>query len=106
MMNATYTRPACVFTYVRSASQSRFGASAVKARSTRSAGRSVPSSLIVVRTHEQPRRTPDSPRCRAQLLRGRADRFPLRPVLVLVIEHHPHRALTHLDRIPARPSLI
>jgi hypothetical protein len=29
----------------------------------------------------------------------RLDRFPLRRVLVLVLEHHPHRALTQLGRV-------
>ncbi len=36
---------------------------------------------------------------RTQLLRDRADRFPLRPVLVAVIKHHPDRALTQLARV-------
>ena len=39
MTNATYTKPLQVLTYVRSATHSRFGAAAVKLRSTRSAGR-------------------------------------------------------------------
>jgi hypothetical protein len=34
------------------------------------------------------------------------DRLPLRRVLVLVLEHHPHRTLTHLDRVPAHPLLL
>src|SRR5690606_27408946 len=38
-------------------------------------------------------------RCRTQLLGHRRDRFPLRPVLMLMIEHHPHRPLTQLGRV-------
>jgi hypothetical protein len=38
-----------------------------------------------------------------QLLRDRLDRFPLRRVLVLMIEDHPHRPLAHLGRIRADP---
>src|SRR5690606_1240932 len=34
-----------------------------------------------------------------QLLGHRRDRFPLRSVLVLMIEHHPHRPLTQLGRV-------
>lgn len=32
--------------------------------------------------------------------------LPLRRVLVLVLEHHPHRTLTHLDRVLAHPLLL
>src|SRR5690606_3756265 len=38
-------------------------------------------------------------RCRTQLLGHRRDRFPLRPVLMLMIEHHPHPPLTQLGRV-------
>lgn len=61
MMNATYTQPEWVFTYVRSANHNRFGAVAVKSRSTRSAGRSASPSGMVVRTQDRPLRTPDRP---------------------------------------------
>ena len=36
---------------------------------------------------------------RAELLGDRADRFPLRPVLVLVVEDHPHRPVSQLVRV-------
>src|SRR5262245_26261448 len=42
----------------------------------------------------------------AELLRDRLDRLPLRRVLVLVLEHHPHRSLTHLRRVRTRPPLL
>ncbi len=60
-MNATYTQPAWVFTYVRSATHTRFGAGARNRRSTRSAGRSRRSSPSVVRTQIRPRRQPWRP---------------------------------------------
>src|SRR5512132_4118354 len=40
---------------------------------------------------------------RAQLLSDRADRLPLRPVLALVLEHHPHGPLTQLVRVLPLP---
>src|SRR5438874_6520195 len=55
--NATYTKPVQVLTYVRSETHNRFGAEAVKLRSTRSAGRGLSSSGIVVRFF-LPRTTP------------------------------------------------
>jgi hypothetical protein len=41
-----------------------------------------------------------------QLRRDRLDRLPLRRVLVLVLEHHPHRPRTHLRGIRTRPPLL
>src|SRR3954464_12863589 len=38
---------------------------------------------------------------RAQLLGHRTDRLPLRPVLVTVLQHHPHGPFTQLVGIPA-----
>src|SRR3954451_9833536 len=35
-----------------------------------------------------------------ELLRDRDDRVPLRRLLALVLEHHPHRPLPDLSRIP------
>jgi hypothetical protein len=35
-----------------------------------------------------------------ELLGDRLDRVLLRRILVLVVEHHPHRALTQLGRSP------
>ena len=60
--NATYTVPASVATYVKSATQRRFGAAAVKSRLSRSAARSCPGPFpgIVVRTF-RPRRAPHIP---------------------------------------------
>ncbi len=37
---------------------------------------------------------------RAKLVGNRADRLPLRTVMPLVVQHHPHRPLTQLGGIP------
>ena len=59
--NATYTNPTRVGTYVISAIHNRFGAAAVKSRSTRSPGRANASSGIVVTVKALPRVAPRSP---------------------------------------------
>jgi len=41
-----------------------------------------------------------------KLRRNRLDRFPLRRILMLMLEHHPDRTLTHLSRIPANTLLL
>src|SRR5262249_44871186 len=41
-----------------------------------------------------------------QLGRDRLDRLPLRRIVVLVIEHHPHRPLPHLRRIRRTPRSL
>lgn len=61
MMNATYTHPVEVLTYVKSANHRTFGAEAAKRRLTRSACRSNLSSLTVVRIHVRPRLHPCRP---------------------------------------------
>jgi len=63
MTNATYTTPDHVITYVKSATQSRLGAGALKSRSTKSTGRSPRSPGIVVRRF-LPRTTPWRPSAR------------------------------------------
>src|SRR5829696_9781037 len=40
---------------------------------------------------------------RPELLSDRADRLPLRPVLALVVEHHPHGPLTQPVRVLPLP---
>jgi len=37
--------------------------------------------------------------CRTQFLSDRSDRFSLRPILMLVVQHHPDRPLTQLGRV-------
>ena len=62
--NATYTHPEWVFTYVMSATHSRFGAGAANWRSTRSAGRSKSWFESVVTVQVLPRRLPTKPMSR------------------------------------------
>ncbi|SDD21016.1 hypothetical protein SAMN05216410_2950 [Sanguibacter gelidistatuariae] len=60
MMNATYVHPAHVLTYVKSVTQTQFGAVAVKSLFSRSPARIPSLAGMVVRTPLS-RRTPDSP---------------------------------------------
>lgn len=64
-------------------------------------GRSSPAALVSLGlAHPQPH-------ClgfRSQLLRDRADRFPLRAVLALVVQHHPHGPLPQLIRVLPLPG--
>jgi hypothetical protein len=78
--NATYTVPASVATWVKSATQRRSGASAVKSRLSRSAARSCPGPVpgTVVRG-ALPRRTPRRPCSRiSRSTVHRATRMPAR----------------------------
>lgn len=79
MTNAAYTHPENVCTYVMSATQRRFGAGAVKPRSTRSRRRSDPVPRVVVRGT----RSLDTPRSPAVRMRRstvqRATRRPPTP---------------------------
>jgi hypothetical protein len=60
MTNTSWTIPDQVETYVKSATQVRFGAGGLKLRSTRSAGRGAAVSGAVVRTR-RPRLAPTRP---------------------------------------------
>src|SRR5262245_45119927 len=62
--NAMYTKPRQVATYVRSAPQSWSGWAAVNWRVTRSGGRVIAASGMVVTVTGRPRTTPTSPRRR------------------------------------------
>jgi len=64
MTNATYTNPRHVGTYVRSATHSWFGRTAVNFRVTRSGGRPAAASGIVVTVNLRPRTAPARPRRR------------------------------------------
>ena len=66
MTKATYTQPANVDTYVKSATHSRFGASGAKLRPTRSFARAAAGSETVVR-FTFPRDVPRRPRSRISL---------------------------------------
>jgi len=61
MTKATYTKPRQVATYVRSATQSWLGRTAVNCRVTKSGGRDARVSGIVVTLNVRPRTTPASP---------------------------------------------
>ena len=66
MTNATYTQPASVDMYVKSATHSRFGAGGAKLRPTRSSALGAAGSATVVRL-TLPRDVPRRPRTRMSL---------------------------------------
>ena len=64
MTKATYTKPRHVATYVRSATHSWFGRTAVNCRVTRSGGRAAAVAASVVAANFRPRTAPARPRRR------------------------------------------
>src|SRR5664279_2096402 len=120
MTNATYTQPASVDTYVKSATHNLLGASGLKSRLTRSWALVAAGSGTVVR-FTGPRRAPCSPRVvisRSTVHRAtsiplprssnhilRGDRFygsPLRRMLRPDLLDQPHSTFSQLLRVAPR----